>query len=465
MKRRGFIKHVGIGISSSVLLKACYQSNKKRAPSEPPKILDENITLLSSQGSSRATGYYNAPKSITFQNKTWVTWMDSISEGFWIQIAEFDKTKNVWSSVYTVGEAYDNHGGAALTIDSEGYLHIVFGPHARPFKYRKTTRPYDASEWREEVEFGSYCTYPTLLCGLDNTLYVTCRKDFIMWGPTAPCSTELWTKKPNAEWTHCNTLLYSKYTGYVFFGESLCWGTDNKTLHLCCNIHEKTNRNLYGRLQTIGYMVSYDYGKTWYNSAKIPIKTPITAENIEVLYAGGLDKSTVVAVGTIAINAQDIPHIVYCVQFVDTNTSTLILTVSDGLGGWKNINLTDYLPVKLKSWQLIDCAGITFNNKGQISIVATIQNIKKEERDARAFIAWGHPSNEVVCFQAKDINSPFIFKKISQFDDKTPNWLPNLERHLGFNEVSESHTVIYTSGVPAKNNNATTSNKVFFTSI
>ena len=78
----------------------------------------------------------------------------------------------------TVGEAYDNHGGPALSVDSEGYLHIVYHPHHHPMRYRRSNRPHDSSEWEDEVLFGDRLTYPTLMCGPDNTLILTARRSY-----------------------------------------------------------------------------------------------------------------------------------------------------------------------------------------------------------------------------------------------------------------------------------------------
>ena len=82
--------------------------------------------LLSSEGSGRATAYLESPKIISFEGKTHVAWLDSPTEGFRIRIRTLDQKTGVWSKTYTVGVAQDNHGGPALTIDGEGYLHIVY---------------------------------------------------------------------------------------------------------------------------------------------------------------------------------------------------------------------------------------------------------------------------------------------------------------------------------------------------
>ena len=101
-----------------------------------------------------------------------------------------------------MGEAYDNHGGPALALDSKGYLHIVYYPHHHPFRYRRSKRPNDASEWGPEEQFGTKCTYPTLLCGPDNSLYLTCRESDVN-----PWAVNLYKKAPDRSWAEVGPLL------------------------------------------------------------------------------------------------------------------------------------------------------------------------------------------------------------------------------------------------------------------
>ena len=84
-----------------------------------------HLHLLSKQGGGRATGYAEANRIKTSDVKTHVAWLDSPAEGFRVWIATLDHTSGQWSPTYTVGEAKDNHGGPALTIDSDGHLHTT----------------------------------------------------------------------------------------------------------------------------------------------------------------------------------------------------------------------------------------------------------------------------------------------------------------------------------------------------
>ena len=81
--------------------------------------------LLSRSGSGRATAYAEANKIVTVGDKTHVTWLDSIKDGFRVRVRTLDRKNGQWSKTWTVGPAHDNHGGPSLTVDSRGHLHVV----------------------------------------------------------------------------------------------------------------------------------------------------------------------------------------------------------------------------------------------------------------------------------------------------------------------------------------------------
>ena len=159
--------------------------------------------LLSRQGCGRATGYAESNKIVTWRRRTHVAWLDSPPEGFRVRVRSCDRDTGEWSPMVTVGHAYDNHGGPALTVDSAGYLHLVYFPHHHPMCYRRSRRPGDASEWEDEIRFGERLTYPTLLCGADDTLVLSARRRFA----DRPWEVELWERPPDARWQRRRVLL------------------------------------------------------------------------------------------------------------------------------------------------------------------------------------------------------------------------------------------------------------------
>jgi hypothetical protein len=105
------------------------------------------LRVLSERGCGRATAYSEFNKIVAIGARTHVSWLDSENGKFLVKIQTLDRETGKWSAVYTVGQAYDNHGGPSLTCDSSGFLHIVYYPHHHPFRYRRSVRPNDASQW------------------------------------------------------------------------------------------------------------------------------------------------------------------------------------------------------------------------------------------------------------------------------------------------------------------------------
>ena len=409
----------------------------------------EELHRLSTQGCGRATGYAEANRIITSNGKTHVAWLDSPTEGFRVRIATLDHKSGQWSPTYNVGEAKDNHGGPALTIDSEGYLHITYFAHHDPFRYRRSKQPNDASEWADEVQFGERLTYPTMICGQDDTLYFTARRSF----SDRPWTVELWEKKPNRDWDRVGPVMHSRHKGYAHFQESLAWGPDHRTIHLCCRFHEKSDKGSYGRLQTVGYMKSEDFGRTWIRSDGAMIKAAITADKIEVLDKGGEDFERNLRAGCLAVSPTGQPHLIYSVVAKLKGESWL--ATPDGLGQWKRTRLNDHLPAEWRSFNLIMAGGLSFDQTGRLHGVAQLQTGAQEEK------TWGDPTNEIIAFTI-DGDDAIQFRAISVFDANTSHWLPSIERHTGHNQVAPHPRTLFTAGPAGKGNTDLLNNRVYF---
>ena len=96
-----------------------------------------------------------------------MAWLDTPDEGFRVKMRSLDQASGEWSDEVTIGESIDNHGGPALTIDREGYLHIVYFSHHHPFRYHRSVRPNDSTEWGPMEQFGTDLTinHGSLKCG------------------------------------------------------------------------------------------------------------------------------------------------------------------------------------------------------------------------------------------------------------------------------------------------------------
>ena len=418
-------------MSNSILQEASAHNN-----------VDKNVVLLSEHGCGRATAYADANKIITLQDKTHVAWLDSIAEGFRVRIRTLDRKTNQWSPTYTVGEAYDNHGGPALTVDSLGYLHIVYYPHHHPFRYRRSVRPNDASEWGDEVQFGERCTYPTMVCGSDDTLYLTGREN----RGDQPWYVNLYIKPPNAPWGEPIPLFQDDKGGYVRFQQALLWGQDHRTLHLTLWIFDEN------RAYTVGYLRSPDSGRTWERADGTPVLLPATRETVTLIDTKHRD----LRFGSIAVDGESTPYVLYstCPSFALPSQAWVVWL--DGAGKWCRRSLTDELPKEWKGWSLAMDGAIHIAPDGRIFIVLALM---KPETVSEG--NWGHKSAEIVGMQASDIRGKFSVGLLSKPDMTVPHWLPNLERPTGHNRV-DVPGVMYTAGVTGEGCDDILSNAVYW---
>ena len=418
-------------MSNSILQEASAHNN-----------VDKNVVLLSEHGCGRATAYADANKIITLQDKTHVAWLDSIAEGFRVRTRTLDRKTNQWSPTYTVGEAYDNHGGPALTVDSLGYLHIVYYPHHHPFRYRRSVRPNDASEWGDEIQLGERCTYPTMVCGSDDTLYLTGREN----RGDQPWYVNLYIKPPNAPWGEPIPLFQDDKGGYVRFQQALLWGQDHRTLHLTLWIFDEN------RAYTVGYLRSPDSGRTWERADGAPVLLPATRETVTLIDTKHRD----LRFGSIAVDGESTPYVLYstCPSFALPSQAWVVWL--DGAGKWCRRSLTDELPKEWKGWSLAMDGAIHIAPDGRIFIVLALM---KPETVSEG--NWGHKSAEIVGMQASDIRGKFSVGLLSKPDMTVPHWLPNLERPTGHNRV-DVPGVMYTAGVAGEGCDDILSNAVYW---
>jgi len=71
--------------------------------------------------------------------------------------------------------AEDNHNWPATAVDSEGYLHVIVNGHHDPFRYTRSVRPLDITEWTEPEKVAVATSYGNLICDSEDTLYCVTR--------------------------------------------------------------------------------------------------------------------------------------------------------------------------------------------------------------------------------------------------------------------------------------------------
>ncbi len=400
------------------------------------------LFTLSRHGCGRATAYSKSNKIVTLGQKTHATWLDSQDGKFWVRIRTLDRVSGQWSPTCTVGEAFDNHGGPALTHDDAGHLHIIYYPHHHPFRHRRSLRPNDASAWGDEEQVGTRATYPCLVCAPDGTLLLTCRESrkprWLM---------QLYRKPPGGPWRGPTTLFHGVAPGgYTQWQSGLAFGPRGKWLHMAWHVYEA------GCGYAVCYLRSRDGGETWERSDGTRVKLPATPATAEVI--DGIrrpKKGMEMRAGALAVDPDGVPWVPY--RFGARKPPEGWLAHPDGKGGWHRIPL---LPRVRKRWP---DRGITFARQAAF------------DRDGTLYVAlttvlagdnrWGAPSKEIALLVSRDRAKTFDAIEVSPPDPTTPNWHPSLERPTRQAPIGVP-ALTYTHGRKGERNTDILSNEVVF---
>ncbi|MCF3648309.1 BNR-4 repeat-containing protein [Synoicihabitans lomoniglobus] len=394
-----------------------------------------DLEVLSAAGSGRATAYVESPKIISFGDRTHVAWLDSSADGFRVQIRTLDQVTGQWGDKVTLGPAEDNHGGPALTIDAAGYLHVLYYSHHHPFRYRRSVRPNDASEWTPNEEFGHNLTYPGLVCAADGSLIMVARRSY----EDRPWELELWRKSPGEAWSRQGPVLRSRHTDYAQFAASLAWSPDHKTLHLGARILELPTGELSLMHAGVVHLTSTDDGLTWSNAAGTTLREAATIDTAQPLATGSTDQSRILHVGSIDVGPAGEVAIPYNVRVQETSQSWIAIK-SPAQTTWRHHALNRFLPHGWRDAALLMHGGVAYGNTGRLVVTGVVMRMAPDST------AWGEPSTEVVRFVSVDGGETFTSRIVGEVDPDVPHWMPNIERRTGFNKVGVEPALIYTAG-------------------
>ena len=125
----------------------------------------------------------------------------------------------------------DIHNSPSITIDSQGYLHVLAGTHGRPFPYARSLKPNDAhAGWSEPAAVGEGLrqTYIGLVCGPDDTLHAVFRlwrsgTAFLAAGGTEPFPAShhgtlaYQRKRPGQPWEAPRVLISPPFSEYSVY--------------------------------------------------------------------------------------------------------------------------------------------------------------------------------------------------------------------------------------------------------
>lgn len=420
------------------------EKHKARTGSAP-------LFVLSRHGCGRATAYSEFNKIVTIGTKTHVAWLDSQNGQFLVRIRTLNRNTGKWSPIYTVGQAYDNHGGPSLTCDSSGFLHIVYYPHHHPFRYRRSVRPNDTSEWTDEVQFGESCTYSSLICLPDDSLMLTCRES-----TKRQWLLNLYEKPANGNWGGPRTMLHGNApSGYTRWQAALAMGSDGKTIHTSFMLYEKELKSIG---YAVGYLCSRDGGQTWERSDGKKVTLPATPATIDIVDGSATATGPMnFRPGNVAVDCNGIPWLIY--SRLDREPFETWIARQTASGKWQKISLLPAIQQKWKNRGVKTPGSIVFDRNGTMYVAVT--TIKSDVNDPPRRASWGHPSAEIALLVSKDGGHTFEVFGVSPVDTSVPNWLPNLERPTRHQPIA-TPSLIYTCGPPGKTNKEIMSNEVMW---
>jgi hypothetical protein len=119
--------------------------------------------------------------------------------------------------------ANDVHNSPCITIDSEGYLHVLIGTHGRTFKYVRSLLPNSANGgWTkaEDVGAGLRQTYVGMVCDQDNTLHLVFRlwlNDNKHYPAGYYANLAYMSKRPAEKWSEARPLVVAPFSEYSIF--------------------------------------------------------------------------------------------------------------------------------------------------------------------------------------------------------------------------------------------------------
>ncbi|MBX7255057.1 MAG: BNR repeat-containing protein [Candidatus Hydrogenedentes bacterium] len=133
------------------------------------------------------SGHSGMPSTIVSRgSKVHVVWAEATDPaeqvpGVPTYAATYDRETGTLGAPALIGygpPANDVHNTPCITMDSEGYLHVLIGTHGATFKYSRSLKPNSTADgWTpaEDLGAGLRQTYVGMVCDKDDTLHVVFR--------------------------------------------------------------------------------------------------------------------------------------------------------------------------------------------------------------------------------------------------------------------------------------------------
>jgi hypothetical protein len=222
---------------------------------------------------------YSTPKAVRFvgaHDRTYITYGNTRTDPM---ITFYDHREKRWAAPVNAGQSTrpgDAHSNAALTVDGDGRLYLVYGGHHTGHVLRRSARPEDISAWEPEQPLSAKATYSNVGFVAD-TLYWFGRQEWGEWGWMA-CRDGGRSRSPFQIVFRPYARPDGTHTAYAVM--HIAPGKAGPTMHLFWMMYG-ANRwyNMY-------YAVSHDLGQTWQTTRGQPLRTPIAYAEGELVYEG-----------------------------------------------------------------------------------------------------------------------------------------------------------------------------------
>ena len=175
--------------------------------------LGEPILITENCGARGGGSHFGGTSgSVTLGRKTHVVYAESPEDvrtgGNPIHIATIHRdSRTVMAREFLVNappKKSDVHTSPTITVDGNGYLHVLSGSHNQPFFYTRSLEPNDITAgWTKPVQLKGRQCYASLVCDADNRLHSAFRE----WIPHASLGYSH-ASAPDWDWRGPKTLVH-----------------------------------------------------------------------------------------------------------------------------------------------------------------------------------------------------------------------------------------------------------------
>ncbi len=236
---------------------------------DPIRITDKCLGLSSHSGTPSSLASSGSRVHMAWGE---ATEPDADVPGVPAYVATYDRSDGTLGNPVLVGHgppANDVHNTPSITIDGEGYLHVVVGTHGSPFVYARSLEPNNAyAGWTspEPTCTDARQTYIGLVCGPDDTLHLAFR--YWLGGtkrlPAGHFGTLAYQRKrPGEAWEEPRVLVEPPFTEYSIYYHRLTIDREGRLFlsYDYWSTYWFYRNDHLGRRRTL--LMSPDGGDTW----------------------------------------------------------------------------------------------------------------------------------------------------------------------------------------------------------